>query len=115
MGYIKHDVIVVTGFPKNDFPDIDLFKTQMPSELSHLVIGPILTAINEDYSYCFFPDGSKEGWDISNLGDEWREKFISLFSEGYWDIVSVTFGGDEPENLCAKDNHEYVARVSLRS
>ena len=112
MGYIAHDaVLVVTqDYREGGLPDMDAFRDSMPEHFRHLVIGPIPTAVNGDTLYAFLPDGSKEGWSGSDLGDEWRERFKALFRFAYSDgsspddVVSVRFGGDF--------GYEFGARVA---
>jgi hypothetical protein len=42
------------------------------------------------------PDGSKEGWDTSNVGDLARKTVIDHFRRvaKYADIVEITYGAD---------------------
>lgn len=108
MGYIAHDAVIVTAsdypwtYPRDGIkaPDVDAFRAEMPEELRHLMVGPIESVANGYRTYLFAPDGSKEGWDTSTLVDEWRERFIELFSEGYedgsspFDVVHIRYGGD---------------------
>ena len=102
MGYIAHDVVIATtqDYREGGSPDIDAFRLSMPEEFRHLVIGPIETAVNGTKCYVFLPDGSKEGWDMSDEGDVWRERFKALFRFAYDDdsspddVISVRFGGD---------------------
>lgn len=102
MGYIAHDaVIVVTeDYREGGLPDMDAFRASMPEHFRHLVIGPVQTVANGSTCYVFLPDGSKEGWVDSDLGDEWRRRFKELFRLAYDDgsspddVVSVRFGGD---------------------
>jgi hypothetical protein len=103
MGYIAHDaVIVVTqDFRDGGLPDIEAFRQSLSVELRPLVIGPIESAINNSWIYAFLPDGSKEGWTLSDDADEARGRFKDLFRFTYEDNsspddwVHVRFGGDE--------------------
>lgn len=108
MGYIAHDAVVVTvsDYVYNGatdeivMPDVEAFKASMPEELRPLLVGPIPAVINGGATYFFAPDGSKEGWETSDLAEEWRERFIDLFTATYGDgsspfaMVAVRFGGD---------------------
>ncbi|MFJ1539248.1 hypothetical protein ACIODS_11965 [Micromonospora chalcea] len=101
MGYIAHDAIIVTtgDHRPGGLPDIDAFRASLPPEFRHLVIGPVPSAVNGYVSYVFLPDGSKEGWKMSDDGDEYRAQFAALFSERYADgstsddWVAVRYGG----------------------
>lgn len=99
MGYFAHDAVIVTT---NDYwpetlPNIEEFRESLPEEWRPLVIGPVSGVVNGYITYAFLPDGSKEGWDDSDLGDDYRRWFADLFKteeRGYPDKVSIRFGGD---------------------
>lgn len=101
MGYIAHDAVIVTtgDHRKGGLPDIDSFRESLPPEFQPLVIGPVKSAVNGYVSYVFLPDGSKEGWDTSDEGDEYRARFVALFNQRYEDgstsdtWVAVRYGG----------------------
>jgi hypothetical protein len=108
MGYMAHDAVIVTisGCVRNQntpplLPDVEGFRESLPEEWRPLVIGPVAGLVNDYLTYVFLPDGSKEGWDISDQGDEFREQFTALFAFRYedgsspFDVVHVRFGGDE--------------------
>lgn len=113
MGYIAHHAVVVhiagwvtmpsVAGDRVQMPDLDAFRAEMPDEMRQLCVGPIPTAVNGDLVACFLPDGSKEGWDTSDLGDLWRQRFIDLFAWEFndgsspFDVASIRFGGDDPD------------------
>lgn len=108
MGYIAHDAVIVTtsDYPwthpadGSKAPDVEAFRAEMPEELRRLVVGPVESVANGYRTYLFAPDGSKQGWDTSELVDEWRDRFIELFSGGLrdgsspFDVVHIRYGGD---------------------
>lgn len=96
MGYTKHDAVIVTtgAWRKGGLPDVDAFRASMPEEFRPLVVGPIDAAVNGYVSYAFLPDGSKEYWSESDLGDTLRAQFVGLFAELGDHVVAVSFGGD---------------------
>jgi hypothetical protein len=111
MGYTRHNAIVVTaaGYAMEGSygaaaPDVAAFRDSLPEQWRHLVIGPVESIVNDYQSFTFLPDGSKEGWKDSDLGDEYRRRFLDLFSFAYEDgstpfdvlVVDARFGGDEP-------------------
>jgi len=111
MGYTRHNAIIVTaaGYALDGqfgitAPDIDSFRQSLPEKWQRLIIGPVQSIINDYRSFVFLPDGSKEGWEDSELGDKYRERFLDLFSFAYdngsspYDVlvVDARFGGDEP-------------------
>lgn len=112
MGYTRHNAIVVTalGFfmrGKGDIPapDVEAFRSSLPPAWQALIVGPVPSVVEDYQSFAFLPDGSKEGWEDSDRGDEYRQQFIDLFSvtgaDGftYTDVLvlDARFGGDEPE------------------
>ena len=92
MGYIVHHTIVVTCWKRDD---IDLAHAEAV-RLGMQVSAPVEGAINGDFSFFVAPDGSKEGWEDSTLGDGRRTKLKAwLRTSGiYCDWVEVAFGGD---------------------
>lgn len=111
MGYVRHNAIIVTaadwamqgqmGVPP---PDVDAFRRSLPEDWQRLVVGPVKAVVNDYVTFAFLPDGSKEGWTDSDLGDEYRRQFLALFSFAWEDgstpfnvlVVDARFGGDEP-------------------
>lgn len=73
MGIIAHHAIVVTGYDD---------KTKQAHELASSIfskgqVSAVSTSpINHYLSFAVFTDGSKEGWDDSDTGDERRDTFI---------------------------------------
>lgn len=45
---------------------------------SVLLRGPVVGLVNDSVSFAFLPDGSKEGWDTSDLGDEARRRLVEV-------------------------------------
>lgn len=102
MGYMKYEAVIVTTWfgREHTMPDMDAFRASIPEDFRRLVIGPVLTVTNGYYTYALLPDGSKEGWDTSDLGNEIRQRFLDLFPERYEDgssrhcWVHVAYGRD---------------------
>ena len=105
MGYIAHDAVIVTisGYilDRPEMPDVEAFRASLPAEWQALIVGPAQGITNGYLTYAFLPDGSKEGWDTSDKGNEYREQFAALFSLKYedgsspFDVALVRFGGDD--------------------
>lgn len=100
MGYVKHDVVIVTLWEHCDDRIEDLKAKLRALEdmwpMESLLIGPIDAAVNETRTYFYAPDGSKEGWATSYLGDKARQAVIDHFRHvaRYADIVELTYGAD---------------------
>lgn len=108
MGIIYHDVVIVTvsgyahesneyGNPRQSVAD---FAATLDPEWRMLLIGPVPHVMNSGFTYAWLPDGSKEGWDHSILGDSYRARFLDLFRFKYddgsspFEIAAVRFGSD---------------------
>jgi hypothetical protein len=102
VGYVAHDAVlaVTAAYREGGLPDIEAFRQSIPERFRRLVIGPVQGVVNSDVMYVFLPDGSKEGWEDSAIGNELRERFRALFRQEYDDgsshddVVSVRFGAD---------------------
>ena len=99
MGYIAHHAIVVTSWSKDC---IKVAHEKATEIFNGLVSEIIQTKANSYFSFFVSPDGSKEGWETSEIGNKRREQFINFLSDAYkreiWnDWVEVRYGGDEPE------------------
>jgi hypothetical protein len=109
MGYIKHNAVIVTGWEAKKVHEAhakanEVFATYFPNKttiISEIVMG----VVNEQYSFFIAPDGSKEGWADSDLGDVFRKDFQDYLQnsrDNYCDYIEICFGGD--------DECEYVVR-----
>ena len=108
MGYIKHHTIVVTcGID-------DLFKKaheRAKTIFNFLCSDKVMGLINGYNSFFIAPDGSKDGWDNSDIFDLKRKKFIKwIESQAYEDgsnsisYVEVFFGEDNGYSEIVKHN-----------
>lgn len=71
MGYMRHNAIVVTSWKEEAIKEA----AAMAEKIGLLVIRQSEEAVNGYRSLLVCPDGSKEGWDESDRGDERREGF----------------------------------------
>lgn len=98
MGYICHHTIVVTGMGES----IDFLKDPFPLKTAHEKAKEIFPVVSEitpikmnGYASFFVPpDGSKEGWADSDIGDRGRNAFVEylLTTDLAW--VEVQFGDE---------------------
>jgi hypothetical protein len=133
MGYMAHHALIVT-FPDYVLnspwmPNVQAFKEKMSPDLAPLLVGPVVAAINGYQTWAFLPDGSKEGWGLSDEGDRVRQEFADLFAiryddgSGPFDVAVIRFGGNEPEKasitdprvdwrtICFEDGQEVLRRI----
>jgi len=99
MGYMRHHTIVVTSWQAEAIEAAHAQATKIFPWVS--AISP--EATNGYRSFFVPPDGSKEGWEDSDAGDNRRDAFIAWLEEAYkrrlwctW--VEVQFGDDDGVN-----------------
>jgi hypothetical protein len=94
MGYIKHNAIVITAWF-----GVEHRKAIRAVRETAVMLGEKCTEIveSECNGYMHFmvaPDGSKEGWPRSDLGDSNRRKLCELCDELNLNYVEIRYGGD---------------------
>lgn len=110
MGRIRHDAIVVTGWRDEDIEAAHGVARTLCADSPIEVTEITAAAVNGQRSFMLAPDGSKEGWEDSDKGDEARKAFLSWIDADYnphfieW--VAVNFGGDEPDLLWVQGPHD---------
>ncbi len=108
MGYIKHHTIVVTGCTDLKTKEAhqkakEIFEENFKREpftipYGSQLVSEIIHGLTNGYSSFFVaPDGSKEGWETSNNGNNARNEFIDWLqmADSHCDYVEVIFGGDD--------------------
>lgn len=112
MGYIRHDVVCAIVYETDmDNRPIEKAMNELKaeiekSELAPCLLGPV-RGTNGYESYFFAADGSKEGWDTSDLGDEFRERFKAIVkSAKYPNLVHLQMAGDDGQTLILETTDE---------
>lgn len=77
MGYIKNHAIIVTGWGKST----NTAHKKALKIFGNLVSNKIMGITNGDTSFFIAPDGSKEGWETSDMYDNKRHEFIQWCKE----------------------------------
>ena len=109
MGHIKHHAIVVTSWQNEHLEEarqkaIEIFEKNFENEpyekpYAKKLISEITEGLtNGINSFFIAPDGSKEGWETSNNGNNARKEFLDWLQneeDNYCDYVEISFGGDE--------------------
>lgn len=97
MGYIRHNAIIVTSWEDEAIVEA----AAMARQIGLQVLGPSDEALNGYRSVLVCPDGSKEGWDESDRGDERREGFKNWLDDQRYEDGStslcwaeIAYGGD---------------------
>lgn len=98
MGYIRHDAILVTTWNR-EATDAAANKAR---EMGLAILGPSDEAMNGYRTLLVCPDGSKEGWDLSDEFDARRKAFVEYLNgvryedgETCLEWVAVAYGGDD--------------------
>ena len=112
MGYTRHHAILITGQGEHIAsahevaqvifaPDSGLYGPAAP-------VTPLTEEVINGYqSFAILADGSKDGWDASNLGDEARDKLIAwLREDDYCSWAEVQYGDEESENEVLRHDHD---------
>lgn len=73
MGYMRHHAIVVSSWSSDAITraHVEAQRIFAPQQVSPTVRG----VVNEEHTFLVGPDGSKEGWSESDVGDERRSAF----------------------------------------
>lgn len=84
-----------------------------PLNAPNCIVGPV-KGINGYVSYAFLPDGSKDGWESSNVADKFRERFIQAAQKARFpNIATIQLGGDDGETRVLFTTDSVVAEPSL--
>lgn len=101
MGYIRHHAMIITDCDLERIKDIHRF-----AELCSLNPTSIMESPVNGYGTFFIPpDGSKEGWEPSNEGDEERKRFKQFIRKRhpYCDWTEISYGGDDGHSQVEDD------------
>lgn len=115
MGYMRHHAIVVTGWRDDLLSVRDKVAGIVTATDNCMIRVTPLTdkATNSYASFLVAPDGSKEGWDTSDAGDEARAEIIKYLDslrheDGSTSVdwVEVQFGDDDRETIIVNHSDE---------
>lgn len=118
MGYMCHHAIVVTSWKKEAVEAAHAKAVELFGQFGSIVSNICEATTNGYYSFLIAPDGSKEGWDTSNAGDEAREAMVKWIEHGpccyedgthSFDWCEVQFSDDYDNDYMVRSNStEYV-------
>jgi hypothetical protein len=82
MGYMRHHLIAVNSFDRGllevtRLQALEIFKDTWNTKFSNMVGVIVESPINSEHTFVIYPDGSKEGWEDSDIGDTYRAEFLS--------------------------------------
>lgn len=116
MGYMRHHAVVVTTY-RDDLMSaahakaVEIFNADM-------VTGVTPAMMNGWRSFLVAPDGSKEGWTLSDECDERRSQFIAWLKQQAYDDgssslqwVEVQFGDDMQEAKVTDSYDDHYSKV----
>lgn len=108
VGYIRHHAICVTSWCKEH---LDSAHTKAV-ELGMCVTPVTPSKINGYLSFMICPDGSKEGWDASDTGDQQREDWKKWALDNrdiiYISWVEVQYGDENGSTLIVSHSDEDI-------
>ena len=107
MGHIKHHGIAVTSSINELIKEAH---TKAKSIFNERVSNLLNSETNDYKSFFIAPDGSKEGWDESNKGNEQRAAFVKWvnskkYEDGSNSISFCEFFYGEDNGYCEIENH----------
>lgn len=102
MGYMRHHAIIVTSWENKHVRQaaVEAKKACARNELRTGLVSNIrMSDMNGYGSFTVYPDGSKEGWELSANGDKMREEFVGWLVANrerlYLDWIEVQYGDDD--------------------
>lgn len=121
MGYIRHRAIVVTGTydgwaGRAHAKAEELAREHGIGGYAERLVSPLLgPSVNDTESFFVAPDGSKEGWEMSDEGDAFRDAFVDwLEGQRYEDgssplaWVEVQYGDDNQDTRVIRHSDEIL-------
>lgn len=121
MGVMHHNAVIATVFNQDYFNDMKKWIEELEVEKTFVGLDPKKLFIfgggiaNDYHTIVLVPDGSKEGWPDSDVGDKLREVFIAkLNSMAYddgsscWRWIEVGFGEIGQEIIQGNNQNEYA-------
>lgn len=100
MGYLRHKALIVNGW---DAKAVELAHDAVAAIYEkggmRQLVSPVVSHVtNGGASFFVAPDGSKEGWDTSDRGDELLDEAKDLLdTHAHLDWCEVLCGGDDDE------------------
>jgi len=101
MGFVEHHAIVVTSWHEEH-----LKKAHSHAIFLDMCVSDIIDSKKNGYhSFLIGPDGSKSGWEDSDIGDKRREQWkqFVLAEKFYLEWVEANYGNDLDGGDCLSD------------
>ncbi len=113
MGYTRHHAIIVTSFDDELLQQAHTQAVELGMSVTPIISG----AVNFYSTFLVGPDGSKEGWDESDKGNEQRAEFTDWLDQqrhnddsSNLDWAEVQYGDDDAHNYVVRDSDEHYRR-----
>lgn len=97
MGTMNHNALIATTWNEKEADSFQEWLNEQPPIKQYVLRGEPL--MNGYQTFVFVPDGSKEGWALSDDADKYRDQIIerlalNAYEDGSscWDWVEVGFG-----------------------
>jgi len=116
MGYMRYHAIIVSSWNDELLAKAHAVALSIFPHVSNIV--PHIK--NGGGSFFVPPDGSKEGWDASDEGDDRREQFVKWLKEQCYDDFStstpwieVQYADDEKESRILSDSDSFYTGSTI--
>jgi hypothetical protein len=116
MGYMRHHAVLVTSWDNKPIEQAHALAVELARRygMHESVVSPLSAEVVNGYrSFAVFPDGSKEGWEESQLGDAMRAGLVAhLDSQRHTDGSTpfrwclVQYGDDDGDNRMLRHDNE---------
>lgn len=105
----RHHAIIVTesheaSVVEHWWEAVRIFDVPKATESTPQVTPIMRAPTNSWYTFMVAPDGSRERWDSSNIGDQNRAKFIEYLESTRCDWVCVQYGDDDGQTRIIDDS-----------
>jgi hypothetical protein len=107
MGYIRHNAIIATFYERGPAEEFIFFAVSIGATVSEAIESPL----NGYVSVFIAPDGSKEGWSDSAVGDVQRAAIIEYLDRRRYDDGSAPFDWVEVQY----GDYDHVTKVVAHS
>lgn len=121
MGWIRHHYIMVTHYGLEEIKLAhekakEMFNLSKEFGKEINLVSEILESVtNQYYTFLVAPDGSKEGWETSDLYDAIRKSFIQYLDETDIQFIEVAFDSDNDMSNVETQSDGLIAKTRLRS
>lgn len=119
---MRHHAIIITSQNSESISMAHVKALVMFTQLKYMcgmkceIVSPVLKTINRVHTFIIAPDGSKEGWEESEVGNIQRDKYIEWLKNqidedgsSSLDWIVIQYGDDDNETkVINSSDDEYI-------